>query len=124
MNHKHLIFMTLAFFLSGLLLLSCGITDSSREPGLYYLGDNPLVMSVGDTLSNLKFEKVIVTDARGKKETLENYTKIRFESSDSSLVDCLGNKIIGVKKTTSSITITATETVDNMYSANFKVEVK
>jgi len=102
-------------------LLSCGV-DPDSKPGLYYLDKSPYVLSVSDTSDILLFKKVYVTGAQGKLQTLNEYTKVKLTSDDTSLVKVTGLRLIGVKKT-AEVTITATETVDNDFSTQFKVKV-
>jgi hypothetical protein len=103
------------------ILLNCGNKD---EPGLYYVGKNPLIIQLGDTTEPLVFKRVYTADLRGKVVIQESWKYITLESDDSSKVDIYNKlQLIGLEETSIPIDIHADDD-SGFFITNFKVKVE
>ena len=108
-------------FISLLFLMNCGLSEKD-EPGLYYLGENPLVISVGDT-AEVSFKRIYTKDLKGRLATDDPYIHVTLESADSGRVGLHELQVIGIDTTVLPVTITADDDSGNFYTT-FQVEVE
>ncbi|MFC1585416.1 hypothetical protein ACFL5V_07710 [Fibrobacterota bacterium] len=105
-------------------LMTCGLSDEGEE-GLFYIGENPLTITIGDTSETLHFKKTAITDLRGKMTTISPYLHVTLESGDSTRVGIDGLQVIGLQRTSANATVTITATDDNKaeFTAGVNVDV-